>query len=212
MKNKVKLMTDILMTILFIVMMGYHHTGAVLHEWFGIGLFILFLLHNFLNMKWYSTLLKGKYAKQRIVRLIINIALLIAFLSAFISGVMMSKYVFGFLNLKTTMFARRLHMLSTSWSFLLMAVHFGLHWSMVVSFIKKCHIKNKILIPLEMICIGIGCYVFVQKEYWNELFLLVDFVFLNYQESNLTFFIKQTILMAPFIFIGYQAIKCKRGR
>lgn len=212
MKKKVKIMIDIAMTILFLIMMGYHQTGALLHESYGIVLAILFLLHNLINWKWYSTILKGKYSIQRIMHIIINILLLIAFIGAMVSGIMMSKYVFGFLNLQSTMFARRLHMLSTSWSFLLMSVHLGLHWSMIIVSLRKYHVKKWIMQALSIVCILFGCYVFIQKEFYNELFLLVDFVFLNYQETLPIFLIKQIALMSPFVLLGYLMTKHTKTR
>lgn len=207
MKQKLKIMIDIAMTILFIFIMGYHQTGAFVHEWLGIILAVLFLLHNLLNWKWYSTIPKGKYSMQRTVRLVINMTLLIAFVGAMASGIMMSKHIFEFLNLQTTMFARRLHMLSTSWSFVLMSIHLGLHWSMVIVSLKKHLVKKWIIQVLSLACVSFGCYVFVEKQFWNEMFLLVDFVFLNYQESLIVFLFKQIALMTPFILLGYLMIK-----
>lgn len=213
--KKKRILIDLAMSILFLFIMGYHHTGAFLHEWMGIVLFILFVLHNLVNRKWYSSLPKGKYNFYRSARLFINLVLFIAFLSAMVSGILMSQYVFGFLNLKTTMLARRMHMLSTSWSYILMSIHLGMHWSMVTIHLKRTMRKYYILkfvIPfVNVICVLLGCYVFYQKQLWNEMFILVDFVFLDYQETLILFIVKQILLMSPFILIGYLLSKRWRG-
>lgn len=194
------------MIALLLLMMGYHQTGTVIHEWLGVMLLLMFLLHNLINRKWYMSILKGKYSFQRTFQFIINIALLIVFLLTLISGMMMSKTVFGFLNLQSTMFARKLHMFSTSWSFLLMSVHLGLHWSVISRKITQ-KFNQSICKIIVLVCIFIGCYVFIEKAFYNELFLLVDFIFLDYQESMFIFLIKQLMMMTPFLFLGYQLPK-----
>ena len=55
-----------------------------------------------------------------------------------ISGVIMSREVFSFLPLSGgTGFARTLHMLSSYWGFLLMGVHLGLHWGMMMGLARR---------------------------------------------------------------------------
>lgn len=65
--NPLKIATDVIMTVLFLCMMAYHITGNKLHEWLGIILFALFILHHILNMKWYKGIFKGKYSAVRIL-------------------------------------------------------------------------------------------------------------------------------------------------
>lgn len=49
------------------------------------------------------------------------------------SGIVLSRHVFAFLPLKGGMaLARRMHILGSYWSFLLMSLHLGLHWSIFV--------------------------------------------------------------------------------
>lgn len=45
---KIKIGIDFLMTVLLLLLMAYQITGQELHEWFGIGMLVLFLLHNIL--------------------------------------------------------------------------------------------------------------------------------------------------------------------
>lgn len=215
MKRK-KLIIDIVMFILLIVTMGYQHTGNFIHEFIGTALFILFVLHNLVNSNWYARMLKGKYNRQRIVYTIVNLGLLISFLGVMISGLMMSQYLFSFLNLKTTMFARKMHMLTAIWCFIFVSIHLGVHWSLISAkiknFVSKKQTLKTILVIFYTICILLGCYVFYQKQVWNEMFLLVDFVFLDYQESIFLFIIRQILLMSPFIFLGSLLIKRRKKR
>ena len=41
--------------------MATPHTGSVTHEWLGVLLAVVFLLHIWLNRVWYKNLAKGRY-------------------------------------------------------------------------------------------------------------------------------------------------------
>ena len=75
MKNKVKMIIDIAMTILFIILMGYYVTDSAVHEILGTITFILFILHHILNIKWYKSIFKGKHSFRRTFHIIRTILL-----------------------------------------------------------------------------------------------------------------------------------------
>lgn len=217
-KKKIRWTIDLIMTIIFILVMGYHQTGVETHEYLGLILFVLFIIHNLLNIQWYKILQKGKLSKQRLIFIIINFLLIISVIGSMISGMMMSNYVFAFLNLNAGMFARKLHMISTAWCFMLMSLHLGLHWSMFYQVFKN-KIKGKsvyefldIFLPiLAYTLVLCGLWVFIQRELWNEMFLLVDYIFLDFQEPFILFVLKQICLMSMFVWIAYMIKKIIRG-
>jgi hypothetical protein len=71
----------------------------------GVGLIILFIIHNILNWEWYKRLFKGKYSALRIIHTTINIFLVAEMLGLMISGVMLSRTVFAFLDLNGGLYA-----------------------------------------------------------------------------------------------------------
>lgn len=91
---------DIIMTALFLVLMAYHITGNWMHEWLGILLIFLFIIHHILNWKWYSSLFKGRYTIFRSLMTVVNILLFFAMAGMVVSGILLSREVFGFLNLR----------------------------------------------------------------------------------------------------------------
>ena len=75
----IKRIVDVCMTILLLCLMAYQVTGEALHEWIGIGMTVLVIIHQLLNRKWYGALFKGKYNPYRIITTVVNIALLLSF-------------------------------------------------------------------------------------------------------------------------------------
>ena len=50
----IKRIVDVFMTVLLLCLMAYQVTGEVLHEWIGIGMTVLVIIHQILNRKWYG--------------------------------------------------------------------------------------------------------------------------------------------------------------
>ena len=56
MKPIVKRVVDFLMTAALLLLMAYSLVGEAVHEWIGMGMFLLFLVHLVLNRKWVKNL------------------------------------------------------------------------------------------------------------------------------------------------------------
>jgi hypothetical protein len=59
-KMLIKLVIDFAMTMLVLVEMAYRITGNTIHELVGVLSLVLFIIHNFLNRRWYMAIMKGK--------------------------------------------------------------------------------------------------------------------------------------------------------
>lgn len=206
MKKNIRIILDIIMTALFITLMGYYVTGNKAHEIIGTITFVLFIVHNILNIKWYTSILKGKHNFQRIFHIIVNLLLFIAMIGIMVSSIIISSNVFSFLNIQTTMFGRRLHMISTSWGFVLMAIHVGLHLN---SIMNKLNTKMKkstfeyVYYFIQIILVGLGIYSFINLKMWEEMFLLIDFKFFDYEQSPIIFYSKYIILLIALAIVIY---------
>lgn len=214
-KQRFKIGIDVIMTVLFMTLMAYHVTGNRLHEWLGVTLFVLFILHHILNAKWYTGLFKGKYPAGRILMLSINFLLFAAMAGMMVSGIMLSRDVFGFLNLRAGMFGRRLHMVSTAWGYLLMSMHLGLHWGMMMGMVrKKIPMKSKwggyAVRAIAILLSVYGVYAFVTRQLADRMFLLMEYAFFDYQEPAIFFFADYLSILILFAAIAYYLSKFLR--
>lgn len=213
MKKNLRIIVDIMMFILFIILMGYHITGNMLHEILGVFTFLFFILHHILNLKWYKTLFKGKHNFYRIFQIIIDMLLFISMIGIMVSSVMISSNVFSFLNIKTTMFGRNLHMLSTSWAFVLMAVHLGLHLNIILKRINN-KMKNSsfeyVYYLIMLLFIGVGLYTFIKTELWKDMFLVNQFKFFDYNQSPILFYLGEFAIVCFISLITYFLLRLKR--
>lgn len=213
-KLKLKMVIDLLMTVLLLLLMAYQVTGEKFHEWFGVFMFLLFILHNALNIRWYGSLFKGKYDLLRIIRTGINFAVFIAMLCLMYSGIVMSRYVFAVLPIKRGMaLARVIHLSVSYWGFVLMSIHLGLHWSMIMGMFRKSGEGRNLTVILWMMRIfavliaGYGAFCFRQADIFSYLFLKVEFAFMDYEKDAALVLIQNMAMMGLWVFIAYYTAK-----
>lgn len=200
--KKIKIIVDIMMYIIFIILMGHHITDNLIHEILGISIFILFIIHGILNYRYYKTIFKGKYNKKRTIILITNILLLISMLCMIISAINISSDVFSFLNIETKIWGRKLHMLSTSWGFILMSVHVGLHLNVLINKLNK-KIKDStfeyVYYLIIILLVIYGIHSFIKLNIISDMFLLNAFKYYDFNELPVIFYLH---VIASSLFIG----------
>lgn len=196
------------MFMLFLLLMEEHLISDGVHEWLGLALFVLFVLHTALNYKCYKVLFKGRYTALRIVQTAINVLLMVAMLACIVSSVMISGTVFSFLNLHGAEFGRQLHMLSTAWAFVLMSIHLGLHWDRIVSKANRIGIFTRLperiawWLTVSSVC-AFGVVVFVQRAFYEELFLLTQFKNFDYNKTAFVYLLETAAMATVFVAAAY---------
>lgn len=209
-----KIAVDMVMTVLLLFLMARQFTGDSAHEWLGAGMLILWIAHHILNRSWYSHLFKGKYTPIRILQTVTNFAVLLSMLGLMVSGIILSREVFGFLPISGGIaLARPLHVLSAFWGFVLMALHLGLHWNMILGMVRKAtgpvtSKPRRILLRVAAAMIaGYGLYAFLKNQFLSYMFLSSLFVFFDYERPVLLFFTEYMAIMGLFIFLGHYVSK-----
>lgn len=221
-KQRIKMMVDLMMTLLLLMLVGYQLWGEEAHEWAGASMLVLFLLHNLLNRGWYRAMGKGKFPPIRSFQTIVNLLLLVLMGMQMYSGIVMSRHVFAFLPIEGGMsVARRLHILGAYWGFLLMSIHLGMHWNSMIAMAGRLsgdHRKKdgqtgkRSFIPaLAGALIAFhGALVFMERDFLTYMFLKSEFVFLDYSEPKLLFYLDYLSLMGLCIFLAHYLSKWLR--
>lgn len=213
-KMKLKMGIDFLMTVLLLLLMAYQVTGEAFHEYIGAGMLILFLIHNFLNFRWYNELIKGRYTVLRVIRTAVNFLCLAAMLIQAYSGIVLSRYLFAALPINGGMAtARVLHLAGSYWSFVLMSIHLGLHWNMILGmFYQKSNGKTSAVLVwiLRLLAVEIAVYgaiSFYKANIISYLFLKMEFAFMDYEKSGAMILIEYFAMMSFLVFLSYYGSK-----
>lgn len=205
--------------VLLPILMAEILTGQEAHEWLGVLMTALFLLHHAINWKWWKSIGKGGYTPLRFAGAVINLLMLADILALAVSGIMMSGFVFDWLPISGGMIlSRRLHLFASHWGLILMALHTGMHWNMLFSLGRRLRKKENTDGLLVWFARGLalavalfGIYAFFQQNMADYLFLRTAFVFWDETKPAWMFFIEILSIMGLFIAIGHYGAKILRG-
>ena len=193
------------MTILPPMLMAYSLIGEMFHEVIGTLMLVLFIIHHVMNRKWHSTIIKGKYTVRRIVQTLMDFVLLVIMLLQPVSGILMSKHLYTFIEVPgITAVVREIHLVIAYWGFVLMCVHAGMH---LLPLIHKMTGKNKrlsiVLHFLWILISGYGVYVYIKRAMPEYMLHRQIFAFIDVSESKLVFFAEHSSVMLLFMLVGY---------
>ena len=142
-----KILFDIVLTAIWIVLMIYSLTGAYWHEFIGIGIWVLFAIHVLINGKWISSTTKKLFKNGLTINLLKYIfgILLFVFVSfTVISGILISTEILVELQATDLRLWVVLHHWAAYLSLIIIAVHIGIHWKMIMGLIKKIFAIKKV--------------------------------------------------------------------
>lgn len=179
--NKIKILIDIIMLIFMILLMKISFVGIELHKIFGIGVFIIFLVHKLLNISSIKAMLKGlfnkKSPKRNKVSFVIDILLFVLVLIMIVTGVLISTYLFKNILVSNRGTVKKLHKFSAWWSLVLMSIHLGFHLKIfiikIVNKFKSLKGNNllKYIILLIYFLISIYGFCVLLREHVYEHFI-----------------------------------------
>lgn len=143
--------------------------------------------------------------------------LLLTMLGSMVSGVIVSRYVFPFqAGFGLTSWAEKLHMLCAYWGFVLMSLHLGMHWNMVLAMMRK-HLQPSKIRTWALRIAGYsfaayGVVTFVRRDVGLYLLLKSHFVFFDYTEPLVRFLLGYLAVMSLFVLAGYWLARALRPK
>lgn len=204
----VKRVVDVALTVVLLLLMAFQVTEQLAHEWLGITMFVLTIVHQILNRRFYASIFKGRYSPLRVFQLTVNILLLLSFLCTALSGMMMSRYATPFLNgILPSSVIRQGHLAMSHWSFVLMGLHLGLHFG-----IMNAKMRSKAArIVLGGVMTGVsvyGFYLFFRSDILNYMLFKNPFAFLDYSKAWWLVLIENLAMLLAWAFAAYLISLC----
>ena len=210
MKKHIRILVDCGMVLLLPLLMAYSLVGEAAHEYLGIGMFLLFVIHHILNIAWWKNLFRGKYAPIRIVGTVLNFVLVIIMLALPISGMILSRHVFRFLHFGGASTARTVHLMASYWGLVLMSFHAGMHGNVMIGMFRKAanmqqpsKIRTWSLRVIAVLLAVCGVHAFVKNKISSYLFLQTQFVFIDFSQPIILALIDYLLIICLFMIVGY---------
>ena len=199
----IKRVIDLALTVTLLLLMAFQVTEQLAHEWLGVTMFALTIVHQVLNRKYYASIFKGKYQPLRIFQLTVNVLLLLSFVCTALSGMMMSRFATPFMNgILPSSVVRQGHLALSHWSFVLMGLHLGLHFGII-----GARLKNKALrIALGAVMSAIsvfGFYLFFKADMLSYMLFKNPFAFLDYEKAWWLVILENLAMLLAWGFAAY---------
>jgi hypothetical protein len=123
---------DVVILVSYIFAYSYGFTGDAIHEWLGLVLGLVLLVHLTLHWDWVvrtTRKLFGRRGHDRVIWLV-NLALLFGMTLCIVSGIVISRVAMPSLGffLTASLFWNRLHILTAEITLGLVPVHAALRW------------------------------------------------------------------------------------
>lgn len=212
-QRRLRLAVDIAMTVALPLLMAYSLVGEAFHEVLGTVMLVLFVVHHVLNRRWYGVLTKGHHTPQRVFQTVLDAALLVCMVGQPLSGILISKYLYTFVQVRgAAVWARELHLCLAYWSFVLMSVHAGAHLAAPLRKLrKKSRTAWHVFAVVALLVSCWGLYQFVARDVAGYLTLRVAFAFMDYVQPLPLFLLDYLAMMVLFGTIGI-AVSVGLGR
>lgn len=202
-KRNLKWIVDLCMSLVLLCLMAYQVCGEVLHEWGGMLMTLLLIVHHVLNRRWYASLFKGGYNAYRIVTVVVNTLLLGCIGLTALCGMSMSAHAVPFLyGLLPVSFARQFHLALSYWSFVLMGFHLGLHVPAMTAGLKWSGKLKAVLALLSAVVAGLGFRLFLKNTLPDYMLFRTPFAFLDYDKGAVLVFAENLAILTAFALLG----------
>ena len=202
-KQRLRHVVDALLTLLTLCLMAYQAAGGAVHEWSGVAMTVLLVLHHILNRRWYGALFKGKYSARRIIAAMINVLLLISVVLTALCGMGMSSSALPFLyGLLPIPFAQRFHLAMSFWSFVLMGLHLGLHLPAQAGGRRMSGSAKRVIVGASVLVAAVGAWLFIKNGIPGYLFFHAPFAMFDYTKSLLRVLLENLAMLVLFTAVG----------
>lgn len=196
--------------------MAYHITGNTIHEFVGVVLLILYVVHNILNRRWYKKIFKGKYNVRRFLSIAVNLLFLVSMAAIIISSVPISSSIFPNIPVENDMILRQIHVQTSYWGFIFMAVHIGVSWGTIINAVRNMtgitstnRISTIAMRVIAVLIVVYGVQTSFERDMLSRLTIYNPFGW-DYNESPVGFLIDYLSVMGIYISGTHYVLKFVR--
>lgn len=133
-----RLVLDALAAGLLLFAFSYFWQGNESHEWAGIVMFALLIVHNVFHRHWFAGVAKGRSRARRSgFNTALTLLLLVGMLALLGTSMVISETLFASLRLDDDFTARQVHAGIAYWLLVIVAIHIGLRWPLLMGVARK---------------------------------------------------------------------------
>lgn len=207
-----RLVLDFIGAVLLLVALAYYWLDNTAHELIGTGIFLLVVVHNLFNRRWYGAISKAREAR-RLIDVVLTLFLLATMLALLLTSLMISRTVFSFLQLNGSFTVRQMHILSAYWSLIFVAIHLGVRWKRIMNAVRSAlNIVGESTvrtIALRLIAGAIAIHGLQSSfvmDVGSKLSLQMSLDGWDFEESTPGFFLNWVSIVGLYVFLTHYVL------
>lgn len=220
-----RLVFDVVAAGLLLFSLSYWWLGNIAHELAGTAMFLLVIVHNVFNRRWYGTVPEARREARGLLNIAVTFLLLVAMLALLITSVLISNALSGIMSAYGGFTVRQVHTLAAYWVLVIVSVHLGLRWPMILGVarnltgISQPNAMRMLVLRVAALLIAIhGIWSSFELGLGTKLSMQMTLDWWNFEQSVAGFFIHCIAIAGLYIFLTHHAMnwiqrrKCRNFR
>lgn len=212
----IRLVLDGVAAALLLFAFSYYWQGNVAHEVAGLAMFALLVVHVAFHRRWFTTLVKAPRARRDKFNIGLTLLLLVGMLVLLSTSLVISETVFLDLRWDDDFTARKIHVGIAYWLLVIVAIHLGLRWSLLISTARRlfglaeANAFRTAVLRLVAIAIAIavqGAYSVLALNLCYRLLFQMALDWWSFEESVVGFFGHCSAVMGLCIFLTHYTMR-----
>jgi acetyl esterase/lipase len=195
---------------LLLIGLAYWWLGNAAHELAGTAMFVLLIVHNVFNRRWYGSVTKTRREPRSMLNVGVTFLLLAGMLALLVTSVLISNTLSGLIPAYGGFTARQIHIFAGYWVLVIVAIHLGLRWPLLMSVARTLFGITQPSVPrtwalrLAAIAIAIhGVWSSFALGIGSKLAMEMTLDWWNFEESVAGFFVHCVAIAGLYIFLTY---------
>lgn len=214
-----RLVFDFVTAGLLLVGLAYYWLDNTVHEIVGIGMFLLIIIHNVFNRRWYKTVPKSRHEASGLINSSTILLLAVTILVLLVTSLMISRTVFSFLPFSGGFSTRQAHILAAWWALIIVSLHLGMRWSMLMNVarnlfgVKGTSTARTAVLRMITAAIAIqGVRSSFDLGMGSKLTAQISIDFWDFNETAMGFFVHVVAIAGLYMSIAHYTMKWLQGR
>lgn len=214
-----RLVFDLVAAGLLLFAFSYWWLGNVAHELAGTAMFLLVIVHNVFNRRWYGTFAKTRRETRGLLNIVVTILLLVAMLALLVTSVLISNALSGIMSAYGGFTVRQIHTLAAYWVLVIVSVHLGLRWPMLMGVARKLSgiaqpnaLRTLVLRAVAVLIAIYGVWSSFELAIGTKLSMQATLDWWNFEESVAGFFVHCIAIAGLYIVPTHYLMKWLQSR
>jgi hypothetical protein len=210
---RIRIVLDFVAIGLFIACLAYWWLDNLSHELFGTLLFLLIIMHNVFNRRWYGKIARSASDLPRGINATIIVSLAVGMMVMLVTSLLISQDLFHFVALDGAFAVREIHMFAGYWVLVIMAVHLGTRWQVImntaraVARLKQPSTTRAIVLRLGAAAIACwGVKSSSEMAFGSKLMLNYALDMWDFNESTIGFFVNYASIVGLYAVVTHYSM------